>query len=170
VLDVACGGGRHGRLFLDRGHPVVMIDRDIGAVRASTADDRAEILQFDLEAGESWPFPGRRFAAVVVVNYLYRPLLPVLVESLEAKGVLLYDTFARGNERYNRPRNPDHLLSAGELLEVVRGRLTVVAYEHGIAEDAACAGVKQRICAIKAVPSPGRTDGEPEPCPLRPPR
>jgi hypothetical protein len=146
-----------------------MIDRDISAVApAMAAEERAETLEFDLEAGDAWPFPGRRFAAIVVVNYLFRPLLPILVESLEENGVFLYDTFARGNERFNRPRNPEHLLRAGELLEVVRGKLVVVAYELGIAEDAACPGVKQRICAIKAVPSPGRSDGEPEPCPLHP--
>jgi len=165
VLDLACGGARHGRYFLDRGHPVVLVDRDIDAASA-LAGNTGEVIAADLEDGSPWPFAGRTFAAVVVVNYLHRPLFPRLIEAVEAGGVLLYDTFARGNERFNRPRNPDHLLRAGELLEAVKDHLHVVAYEHGIVENAPIPGVKQRICAVKAAPAPDRDDGEPDPVPL----
>jgi len=163
VLDVACGGGRHARYLLKRGHPVTMLDRDVAPVRDLAVDSRAEIIEADLEIGDPLPLEGRRFAAIVVVNYLYRPLLPQLIDHLDQQGVLIYETFARGNERFNRPRNPDHLLKSGELLEIVRERLQVVAYEHGIVDEGVLPGVKQRICAVKTPPAPDRDDGEPEP-------
>jgi len=165
VLDLACGGARHGRHFLDRGHPVVLVDRDVDAVKA-LAGNMVELVAADLEDGSPWPLAGQTFAAVVVVNYLHRPLFPALVEAVEAGGVFLYDTFARGNERFHRPRNPDHLLRAGELLEAVSGCLQVVAYEHGIVENAPIPGVKQRICAVKEMSPSTREDGEPDPRPL----
>lgn len=143
VLDLACGGGRHSRLFLDRGHPVTALDRDIqGAALARGA----ELVAADLEDGSPWPLPGRRFAAVVVTNYLWRPVFPSLVAMMEDGGVLITETFARGNEAYGRPRNPDHLLERGELLRLV-GTLTVVAFEDGVVDGRA---VIQRICAVKA--------------------
>jgi SAM-dependent methyltransferase len=141
VLDLACGGGRHCRHFLDRGHPVTGIDRDVSQ---STFATGAELIAADLEDGSHWPLPGRRFAAVVVANYLWRPLFPALLAALEPDGVLIYETFAQGNERFGRPRNPAHLLQRGELLRLTAG-LTVVAYEDGIVADSA---VVQRICAI----------------------
>lgn len=170
VLDLACGGGRHARYFLDRGHPVTLIDRNVDAVLDLAGNPLAEVIEFDLEQGRPWPLPDRRFAAVVVVNYLYRPLFPHLIQALDDDGVLIYDTFARGNERYNRPRNPDHLLKADELVDAIWGAtgVHIVAFEHGIANEASCVGVKQRICAVKARPAPGRSDGEPEPRLLRP--
>lgn len=145
VLDVACGGGRHTRLFIERGHPVTAIDRHVDLVR--DLDGRAEIIEADLEDGSPWPLPGRRFAGVVVTNYLYRPLFPALLAALDAGGVLIYETFARGNEHYSRPRNPDHLLAAGELLDLVAGTLQVVAFEQGITPKPA---VVQRLCAVRA--------------------
>ncbi len=145
VLDVACGGGRHARLFAERGHPVVALDRDVSCVPTLP---EIEALRADLEDGSPWPLPGRRFAAVVVTNYLWRPLLPTLVEAVAPGGVLIYETFASGNERFGRPRNPDFLLRPGELLELVRGRLSVVAYESGITAQPA---VVQRICAVNSV-------------------
>jgi SAM-dependent methyltransferase len=99
----------------------------------------------DLEAGP-WPLAGRRFDAVVVTNYLHRPLLPALVDCLEPGGVLLYETFARGNERFGKPSNPDFLLAPGELLEAVRGRLRVVAYEDRVIDTPRAAAI-QRLCA-----------------------
>lgn len=170
VLDVACGGGRHARLFLERGHAVTLIDRNVDAVLDVAGHPRAEVMEFDLEQGRKWPLPDRAFAAVVVVNYLHRPLFPYLIQSLADGGVLIYDTFARGNERFNRPRNPHHLLKAGELLDTVRGAVGVhvVAYEHGIAADGSCPGVKQRICAVISRTPSARPDGEPEPRPLPP--
>jgi len=168
VLDLACGGGRHARYFLALGYPVAMVDRDAGPVGDLAGQPGAEVIEADLEGAAPWPLAGRTFAAVVVVNYLHRPLLPHLIGSLEDGGVLIYETFARGNERFSRPRNPDHLLKSGELLEAIRGKLQVIAYEHGIDERTPLPGVKQRLCAINAASSPDRDDGEPEPRPVPP--
>lgn len=129
VLDVAAGDGRHSEYFLTRGHPVVAVDRDTSALVRLAARDRLEIVTADLEAG-AWPFGARRFAGVVVTNYLHRPLLPTLVDAVAPEGVLIYETFAVGNERFGKPSNPNFLLRPGELLEAVRGRLTVIAYEN----------------------------------------
>lgn len=128
VLDVAAGSGRHTRLFLARGHRVAAIDRDVQALHAA-ACQALEIIAFDLESGAQPPFLGRRFAAVVVTNYLHRPLLPALLDALAPGGMLIYETFALGNERFGKPSNPDFLLRPGELLDAVRGRLRVLAYE-----------------------------------------
>lgn len=128
VLDLACGGGRHARLFLERGHKVTAVDIDVSGVADLKADPRAEILAADLE-NAPWPLAGRRFAGVVVTNYLWRPLLPLIVAAVAPGGALIYETFARGNERFGKPSNPDFLLADGELLRAVEGRLRVVAYE-----------------------------------------
>lgn len=144
VLDVACGGGRHARLFAERGHPVTAVDRDMSALSGWTG---VETVAADLEDGSPWPLPGRRFAAVVVTNYLWRPLFPTLLASLDAGGLLIIETFAQGNERFGRPRNPDHLLRPGELLSLVGGGLAVVAYESGITAQPA---VVQRVCAVNS--------------------
>lgn len=146
VLDLACGNGRHARHFLDLGYSVVALDRDGAPV--ADLEGRAEVVEADLEDGGPWPLGARTFAGVLVVNYLHRPLFGHLLDAVEAGGVLIYETFARGNERFARPRNPDHLLRDGELLEVVRGRLRVVAYEHGLIESGPLPGIIQRICAV----------------------
>lgn len=146
VLDLACGNGRHTRLFLDRGHPVTAVDIDLSAM--TDLQDRAdlELLEADLEDGRAFPLAGRTFAGIVVSNYLYRPLFPALLAVLAPGGVLIYETFARGNERFGRPRNPDHLLKPGELLDWLHGRLRVLAYEDLILERPFPRAV-QRICA-----------------------
>lgn len=167
VLDLAAGGGRHGRLFLRRGHPVTFADRDVTALADLAGDARATVTEIDLEDGRPWPFPPAAFAAIVVSNYLYRPHLEGLIASLAPGGVLLYETFARGNEAFGRPRNPDHLLRAGELLELARGRLQVVAYECGVVDEAP-AGVKQRLCAVNDLGLSDREDGTPPAHPLAP--
>lgn len=146
VLDLAAGGGRHALLFRARGHPVVAVDRDAAALAALAADPGIECLVADLEDGSPWPLEGRRFAGVVVTNYLWRPLLGRIVSWVAPGGVLIYETFAAGNARYGRPANPDFLLAPGELLEAVRGRLTVIAYAHGPVEVPRPA-VTQRIAA-----------------------
>lgn len=143
VLDVTCGGGRHTRWLLDRGFRVATVDRDVAAVQDVAG--RAEVVQADLEDGSPWPFPGRSFDAVVVANYLWRPLFPQLLAWLAPGGVLIYETFGAGNERFGRPRNPGHLLAPGELLRLVAG-LQIVAYEAGITAKPA---VVQRLCAVK---------------------
>lgn len=164
VLDLAAGGGRHTRFFLDAGHKVTALDRTIEPLAPLAG--RAELIEADLEDGSPWPLAGRTFDAVVVVNYLWRPLFPMLLDALAPGGVLLYETFARGNEVYSRPRNPDHLLRAGELLDLAHERLQIVAYEHGIVEGNECPGVKQRIAAVNDLGASTRGDGEPSPHPL----
>ena len=164
VLDLAAGRGRHARLFLGRGHPVVAVDRDAAALRALDAGSALEIIEADLEGGGAWPIGRRRFAGVVVTNYLWRPLLGRLVAGVETGGVLIYETFAQGNERLSRPANPDFLVRPGELLDAVRGALTVVAYEHGVVTRPRPA-VVQRIVARRdpKAASPPDLEGADEP-------
>jgi SAM-dependent methyltransferase len=146
VLDLACGAGRHTRYLSALGYRVLAVDIDVAGVNDLTTSDNVEILEADLEA-DSWPFAERRFDGIVVTNYLHRPHLPRLVESLAPGGVLIYETFAKGNEKLGRPRNPDFLLDPAELLDAFAPRLTIMAYEHAIEEEPARA-VRQRICAI----------------------
>lgn len=150
VLDVASGSGRHARWLASQGFAVTAVDRDASALAAlaGVAGVVTRIADLERDAG---PFPGETFAGIVVTRYLYRPLFPRLLDALAAGGVLIYETFARGNERYGAPHNPDFLLRPGELLEVVRGRLQVKAYEDGYV-DAPRPAVVQRICAINADP------------------
>lgn len=152
VLDLAAGHGRHAHLFARRGCRVTAIDRDGEALGALAGEAGIECVLADLEDGSPWPLAGRRFDAVVVVNYLHRPLLPVLCNAVAPGGMLIYETFAKGNEAFGQPKNPDFLLRDGELLEAVRGRLSVIAYEHGKLTVPRPA-VIQRICA--------RRDGDP---------
>ena len=146
ILDVAAGSGRHSRYFLGLGHPVIAIDRDPVPLR-SIQEPRLTVIACDLEA-EPWPLSGRQFGGVVVTNYLHRPLLPRLVDAVTEGGALIYQTFAQGNEAYGRPRNPDFLLQPGELLDAVRGKLDVLAYEHGILQTPRPM-VVQRIAAVR---------------------
>jgi SAM-dependent methyltransferase len=144
---VAAGRGRHTRFLLEAGHAVVAVDRDVSGLQGLKGHPDLEVVAADLE-NRPWPFPGQRFTGVVVTNYLHRPLLPVLVDALKPAGVLLYETFAEGHERFGRPRNPAWLLRHGELLELVRGRLRVVAYED--VELPRPARV-QRIAAVREI-------------------
>lgn len=145
VLDVACGSGRHTRLFAARGHPVIAIDRDEAAAALLAGTLEVTFEKADLETG-NWSAGGRCFGAVVVTNYLHRPLFPALVEAVAPGGLLIYETFAAGNERFGRPSSPDFLLQPGELLERVRGLMRVLAYEDLEVRDPKPAMV-QRICA-----------------------
>jgi SAM-dependent methyltransferase len=147
ALDLACGAGRHARYLAGLGYRVEAVDRDAGALRALATVAGVIPRNADLECG-SWPYSGRQFDAIVVTHYLHRPLLPCLLAALADGGVLIYETFAAGNERYGRPRNPDFLLRRGELLEFARGRLQVVAYEDLHVEVPRPAMI-QRLCAIK---------------------
>jgi len=126
VLDVAAGSGRHARWLARLGFEVEAVDRDTTLFAEPPAGVR--LVEADIEGG-AWPFAGRSFDAIVVTNYLHRPLFPTLVASLEPGGVLIYETFARGNERFGKPSNPAFLLAPGELLEAARGKLRVLAYE-----------------------------------------
>jgi SAM-dependent methyltransferase len=146
VLDVACGSGRHARALASIGYLVVAVDRDGACIEKLAGAPNITAVCADLE-GDAWPFRGERYAGVVVTNYLHRPLLPTLVDAVGPGGVLIYETFAAGNERYGRPSNPDFLLRPGELLDTVRARLRVVAYED-VRTDAPKPALVQRICAV----------------------
>lgn len=150
VLDVACGQGRHAYYFSELNHPVTLVDRSHEAIDAITLRPQVcEKVAADIENGP-WPFAGRQFDAVVATNYLWRPLLPTLMASLAPGGVLLYETFAQGNETVGKPSRPDFLLRPGELLAVCND-LRVVAFEDGFIE-ATCsrpARFVQRIAAVR---------------------
>lgn len=153
VLDVASGAGRHARLFVQRGHAVVALDRDAAALATMREVPGIETLECDLE-GAPWPLaPERRFAAVVVTNYLHRPLMPRLIDALEPGGVLIYETFAQGNETVGKPSNPAFLLAPGELLAVCMPALRIVAYQDGFLSQLREAFV-QRICAVREAHGP----------------
>ena len=138
VLDVASGAGRHARFFAARGLEVVAVDRELRVIPG------VQFVRADLEDGSPWPFAGRRFGAIVVTNYLHRPLFDPLAAALDQGGVLIYETFMLGNERFGKPSNPSFLLRPGELLQAFGG-LTVVAFEQGETGTA----VRQRICVIR---------------------
>jgi len=146
VLDVACGQGRHLRYLQSLGFAVVGVDRDAQALSAVGELNGAEVCVADIEAGP-WPFAPGGFDGVVVTNYLHRPIFPDLVGALRPGGVLIYETFALGNERYGRPSNPDFLLRPGELLERVEP-LAVIAFEQGLV-SAPKQAVIQRVCAVR---------------------
>jgi SAM-dependent methyltransferase len=148
VLDVAAGSGRHARLLAALGHRVEAVDRDATALHAIANLPGIVTRVADLESG-SWPYASESFSAVVVTNYLHRPLLPALVAALGPGGILIYETFAAGNERFGRPSNPDFLLRPGELLEAVRGTLGVIAYED-LEVEAPKPAMVQRICARRS--------------------
>ena len=154
VLDVACGRGRHSRWFHSLGHRVTALDRSAEALAAiGLPAERFETVLADIEGGP-WPLAGRQFDAVVVTNYLWRPLLPTLLGSLAPGGVLIYKTFAAGNETVGKPSRPDFLLQPGELLQLCQS-LRTVAYEDGF--ETALAGTTarfvQRIAAVRELPA-----------------
>jgi SAM-dependent methyltransferase len=154
VLDVAAGRGRHARWFAARGHTVTALDRNGEALASLAGADGIETVVADLEDGSPWPLPdGARFAAVIVTNYLHRPLFARLIDALAPGGVLIYETFAVGNETVGKPSNPAFLLAPGELLDAVRPRLRVVAFQDGFLATPRPAFV-QRICAVREAESP----------------
>jgi SAM-dependent methyltransferase len=150
VLDVACGSGRHLRWLAAQGFVVTGIDRDTAALAPLGAAGRTVVADIENAA---WPLAGERFDAVIVTNYLWRALWPSLLASLAQGGVLIVETFARGNEAFGKPSNPDFLLRPGELLEACRG-LHVVAFEDGVLE--APMRRVQRIAAVHAPADPAR--------------
>lgn len=164
VLDLACGSGRHSRYLSAHGYRVEAVDKDAAALAGLAAVPGVAVRQADLEAG-SWPYFGRCFDGIVVTHYLCRPLLPLLVAALAENGVLIYETFMVGQERYGRPSNPAHLLRPNELLEIVRRRLSVVAFEQGCI-DGPEPRVIQRLCAsrqsLARLPRSGGTASEPD--------
>jgi len=148
VLDLACGTGRHSVFFAARGCSVVAVDRDAQALARLATIAGVRAVHADLEHG-AWPLWEQRFDAVVVTRYLHRPRIGQVVDCVAANGVLLYETFAQGNEAFGKPSNPDFLLAPGELLDIVRERLRVVAFEQGVEViDGARPTVVQRIAAV----------------------
>lgn len=159
VLDVACGGGRHLRAARAAGYRVTGVDRDLRGVADLSGIADAELVQIDLEMGPQFPLGGRfgagTFDGVIVTNYLWRPILTDIVTVVRGDGVLIYETFALGNERVGRgkPSNPDFLLRPGELLEAIRPHLVAIAFEHvtlgsGPSGDNGLECVVQRIVAV----------------------
>jgi SAM-dependent methyltransferase len=158
VLDLACGSGRHTRLLLDAGYEVWALDKE-AALLAPLEVQGARCFQFDLESpaddnpalAGNWPFQPAMFAGIIVTNYLHRPLFPHLNAALNNQGILIYETFALGNEAYGRPKNPDFLLQDGELLReflsdvMPHQKNHCIAYEHGYVEKPTPA-MLQRIC------------------------
>ena len=151
VLDVACGNGRHAHWFHERNHALTLVDRSQAAIDSiAISTQRCEKVVADIEA-ESWPFAGRQFDAIVVTNYLWRPLIPALLASLAPGGVLIYETFTDGNASVGKPSRPEFLLRTGELLTLCSD-LRVVAFEDGFL-DATTDGTHsprfiQRIAAV----------------------
>jgi len=141
VLDVACGTGRHARFFLGRSLKVVAVDREPQQIAG------ARFIHADLEDGSPWPLAGERFEGIVVTNYLYRPLMGILRDSLKEGGVLIYETFMLGNEKFGKPSNPAFLLRPGELLETFQD-LAVKGFEEGEVRDPKPAMI-QRLCAVR---------------------
>lgn len=157
LLDLAAGHGRHALFFAARGVQVLAVDRDAAALATLAGSRGVETRVADLERHD-WPFADERFDAIVVVHYLHRPLLPHLLAALTPDGVLIYETFATGNALYGKPSNRDFLLEEGELLELARETLTIVAFEQG-RDDGAQPAVIQRLAAV------GRARAWPPPLP-----
>lgn len=148
VLDLASGSGRHARFFAARGHEVTACDRDAVALAGLSGVSGVTTLVADLEDGSPWPFAPGSFDAIVVCNYLHRPLFSAIASTLASGGVLVYETFLTGNERYGKPSNPRFLLGRDELLSAFAGRLFVAGFEQGRVERAKPALI-QRLCALQ---------------------
>ena len=150
VLDVACGFGRHTYHFFELNHALTAVDRAQAAIESIAIEAQfCEKVTADIE-NDPWPFAGRQFAAVVVTNYLWRPLMPALLASLAPGGVLIYETFAQGNETVGKPSRPDFLLRPGELLQICQD-LRVVAFEDGFIEGTGARSARfvQRIAGVR---------------------
>jgi len=146
VLDLACGEGRHARYLAGLGCRVEALDRDSAALAALSGVAGVATHCIDLEQSP-WLCAEGSFDGIIVTNYLHRPLAPRLIKALRPGGILIYETFAAGNERLGRPSNPEFLLRKDELLQWVHGRLQVLAFEQGLIGQAKPA-VVQRICAV----------------------
>jgi SAM-dependent methyltransferase len=150
ALDLACGKGRHSHWLAQRGLCVTAVDLDPTALAEAAAREPAiRTVQADLE-NQPWPLKGQTFDAVVVTNYLWRPLWPDILASLSPGGVLLYETFAHGNATVGRPSRPDFLLQPGELLHLCSA-LRVVAFENGFLPHPE--RFVQRVCAVAENPT-----------------
>ena len=145
VLDLACGGGRHAIPLANTGYNVTAVDKDLSAL---PTHERIEQVEANFEDGSLWPLSQKTFDGIVVTNYLHRPLFPILIDSLVPGGVLIYETFAAGNEAFGRPKNPRFLLKPRELIDAFSSRMFIVAYENGRVTTPRPA-VVQRFTGIK---------------------
>tara|TARA_B100000686_G_C16751726_1_gene952950 strand:+ start:1455 stop:2126 length:672 start_codon:yes stop_codon:yes gene_type:complete len=147
ILDIAAGSGRHTQYLLDKDHAVVSIDKDVSHL-AHIKNSRLSIAKVDLEVPGSWPFKSAAFAGIIVTNYLHRPLFPHIIKALATGGLLVYETFAQGNQKFGKPTNPNYLLAPGELIRLTQEHLHIVAYEDVTVSQPKSARI-QRICASK---------------------
>ena len=156
VLDFASGSGRHSRVLAERFH-VLAVDRDADALAPLAAHPNLDICICDLEGDNAWPFASKKFDAVLVTNYLFRPKLAALFELVANGGYLAYETFAVGNATFGRPKNPDFLLYEGELAAALPAEFKILDAFYGIISDPQPA-VIQRLSArrINAMPQTGR--------------
>ena len=146
ILDLACGSGRHANYLAAQGHDITALDKSSEALAKISSSIGIHPFEFDLETG-SWPFSERKFDAIVVTNYLYRPIMQNIVDALYPSGILIYETFMSGNERYGRPSSPDFLLRPNELIDLVHKKLEILLYEAGRVNYPKPALI-QRICAV----------------------
>ena len=151
VLDFACGRGRHSLVLAERFH-VLAVDRDADALTPLAAHPRIDICICDLESGTAWPFASKKFDAVVVTNYLFRPKLAALFDLVADGGYLAYETFAVGNAAFGHPKNPDFLLHEGELAAALPAEFDIIDEFHGVISDPQPA-VIQRLAARRIRPS-----------------
>ncbi|MBL4682700.1 MAG: class I SAM-dependent methyltransferase [Pseudomonadales bacterium] len=147
VLDLACGMGRHTRLFIERGCHVTAVDIDTKGVQDLMGNPDCRIIETDLEQSEGWILP-LGFDCIVVTNYLYRPMLKHLVKALVPGGILIYQTFMLGNEKFGKPSNPEFLLTADELKETYEHKLEVIAFSQGLSSTPS---MTQQICARRSL-------------------
>jgi len=147
LLDLASGNGRHAAWLLQAGHRVCAVDIDLTGIAHLRRQKRLRCLEHDLETS-AWPFAASTFDGIIVTNYLHRPLFPALADSLRPGGLLIYDTFAIGNEAYGRPSNPAFLLRPGELSAVFSGLLRILDYSHGLVQQPRPA-IRQSLLAEK---------------------
>ncbi len=149
ILDLACGKGRHGRYFLARGHSVTFLDRDISGVVDLLSHPKTQLMEYDLENNSPWPFLKNQFSGIIIINYLYRPLLPNLLTALKPGGLLIYKTFAAGNEQFGRPRSPEFLLQENELLDTFSQHFEIIDFTQG--KESNPNRVTQAICARRVM-------------------
>ena len=148
ILDLACGSGRHGRFLLEKWFDVVFLDRDTSQLDWVPEVFRSQVIKHDLESGTSWDFFPCSFDAVVVTNYLYRPIFPDLLSIIDEGGVLIYETFSKGNEIYGKPTNPNYLLEPEELIDLVRPTMRLISFKEGYSNEGK-ESITQKIVAVK---------------------
>ena len=148
ILDLACGSGRHGRFLLEKGFNVVFLDRDTSQLDWVPEAFKPQVIKHDLEAGTIWDFLPCSFDAVIVTNYLYRPIFPDLLSIIDEGGVLIYETFSKGNEIYGKPTNSNYLLEPEELIDLVRPSMRLVSFKEGYSNEGK-ESITQKIVAVK---------------------